>query len=124
MTEARDRGERERSRAHKSYLWDLGVALLFGLLSFGLSLALSRRSGEVPAIGNAQEQDDEYRRDLRSYLCGISLALPLTVVPFALVLVGDAAIWAVARHRRVCPDADSCSFPLLPPYRSTQTEGG
>lgn len=46
---------------------------------------MSRRSGEVPAIGNAQEQDDEYRRDLRSYLCGISLALPLTVVPFALV---------------------------------------
>ena len=40
---------------------------------------MSRRSGEVPAIGNAQEQDDEYRRDLRSYLCGISLALPVTV---------------------------------------------
>ncbi|MGC1358484.1 MAG: cytochrome C oxidase subunit IV family protein [Xanthobacteraceae bacterium] len=85
MSDARDTGERERSRKHRSYLWDLGGALLFSLLSLGLSTALRRRSSEVAAIGNARDRYDEYRRDLHSYIWGVGLALPLTVVPFALV---------------------------------------
>jgi cytochrome o ubiquinol oxidase operon protein cyoD len=35
--------------------------------------------------GIQQGEREEYRRDLHSYLWGISLALVLTVVPFALV---------------------------------------
>lgn len=86
MTGPRDLAEKERSRTYKSYFWDLGVALIFGLLSFGLSIVLNPRSGEVPEIGAAtRDNDEEYRRDFHSYLWGISLALALTVVPFGLV---------------------------------------
>ena len=86
MTDTRDPGEKERNRTYKSYLWDLGVALIFGLLSLGLSLALNRRSSEVPITGGtAQDDNAGYQRDLHSYLWGISLALALTVVPFGLV---------------------------------------
>ena len=85
MTDARDPEGEEGSRTYKSYLRDLGAALIFGLLSFGLSMALNRRSSEVPVTGEDQDQTDQSRRDLHSYILGVSLGLVLTVVPFGLV---------------------------------------
>jgi cytochrome o ubiquinol oxidase subunit IV len=85
MTDPRDPGKKERSRTYRSYLRDLGVALIFGLLSVGLSVVLNLRSGEVPITGPTRDNHEEYRRDLHSYIWGISLALALTVAPFGLV---------------------------------------
>jgi cytochrome o ubiquinol oxidase operon protein cyoD len=84
VTDARDPKERERSRTSKSFLWDLCVALIV-LLSFGLSLALNRQSSDVRVSAWTAHNEEDYRRDLHSYIWGISLALALTAVPFALV---------------------------------------
>lgn len=65
-------------------LWDLSLALIV-LLSFGLSLVLNRQSSDVPVSAWTAHDEEDYRRDLHSDVWGISLALALTVVPFALV---------------------------------------
>jgi hypothetical protein len=48
MTDARDPGEKNTGRTYKSYLWDLGVAVIFGLLSFGLSVVLKGEPARFP----------------------------------------------------------------------------
>lgn len=71
-----DRGGPRRSRFAR-----LGAAFLVALALVPV-LASALNAGPGPT---AREQAGEYRRELRSYLWGIGLALVLTVVPFALV---------------------------------------
>ena len=73
--------DRENRRSRISHVWDVCVAL-----AAVASLALARPLREVPRPSSSRNTDnDEYRRDLHSYIWGLVLALTLTSVPFALV---------------------------------------
>jgi cytochrome o ubiquinol oxidase operon protein cyoD len=51
-----------------------------------------------------------YRRDLRTYLIGFGLALVLTVVPFAMILLGGMSAGLTMRKRE---DLDLILFSTL-----------
>ena len=65
------------------------------------------------------------RRDFRSYVWGIGLALLLTLVPFALVhWVGIPRFPAAHRHRRLCVGADDRALSIFPAYQLQAEAGG
>jgi cytochrome o ubiquinol oxidase subunit IV len=86
VIDANDSNGREERPAIRSYLWDIGFAVIFSLLSVVLTRVLRQQFTGVPETGRIrQDCSDDYKRDLHSYIWGISLALVLTFVPFALV---------------------------------------
>lgn len=63
-------------------LLGLGLVVLVAVVS----TVLMRSFREAPvASGPSEDLEAEHRRELRSYLYGLALALVLTAVPFALV---------------------------------------
>ena len=86
MREAHDPNGRETRRTIASHFWDIGFVVVLSLVSVGFASVLTRQFARVPATeGVQQDQSDDYKRDLRSYIWGISLSFALTVPPFALV---------------------------------------
>ena len=121
---ANDRGARRSSHPWASG----GSGLRFASLA---SRSVSTRFVEAPASRctlsrNIQDREAEYRRELHSYIWGVSLALTLTfgaVRPS--LLVADIAILAADRTSSVFAfSPDRRSFPVLSPHRSAKAESG
>lgn len=74
-------GSRRDRRELKSFIWDLCI----GVLAAFVPVVVSALLREAPASAQADQNAEDYRRDLHSYFWGIGLALVLTMVPFGLV---------------------------------------
>lgn len=74
-------GPRNPSRL-ENWLRALGLALSAVIVGVVLGRALGRAHATAVALRDRQE---EYRRELRTYVWGYGLALVLTLVPFGLV---------------------------------------
>lgn len=86
MTDEHGSDGRENRRTFRSSLWDIGFALIFSLLFIGFTSVFNRLFSEVLVTEGAdQDRIEEYKHEFHDYVWGLSLALLLTVVPFALV---------------------------------------
>lgn len=81
MSDMQASGNASRSAARRTLGW-VGATMVAALAVLGWSILLGQES---PGGQSGEDRDAEYRRELRSYLWGIGLALLLTWVPFSLV---------------------------------------
>jgi cytochrome o ubiquinol oxidase operon protein cyoD len=91
----------EKHRSFRSYVNDIGLALLLIAVPIGLkhwigTIPCASLPGDQTSSGDEMfQRKQEERREFRSYVWGITLALVLTVVPFALVhwFVNISRLW-------------------------------
>jgi len=87
------RGDGEQGRARRSWLSALVYAALL-VLSVGAIRGLEAGPPTAPTDAPTN-RDEDYRRELHSYIWGIGLALAFTLVPFALVFWSALSTWGL-----------------------------